>query len=432
MTFATAPSSARQPQSTFSRSGVAAAVFGNMLEFYDFTVYAFFAVWIGKAFFPTQDPFSSLLLSVATFGVGFVTRPVGAAYIGAYADRAGRKPAMLLTIVLMAIGTLVVALTPGYATIGIAAPVIVVLARLVQGFALGGDVGPASAILIENAPAERRGLIGAWQIASQGASTLIAGLIGIALTSSLPVEAMQAWGWRAAFLIGLLVVPVGIVMRRAMPETLHPSPTDVPTTRSVGRLFKEHGRTITLGVLVVMAGTITTYTSNYLTTYALTTLHMAPSIAIGATAVVGLSTLLGALLGGWLSDRFGRKALTAIPRLLTIVIVYPVFLTMTLYPSPTVFYAMAATLSATNALGVGVVFIAESFPKPIRAVGLAITYAIGISVFGGTTQFVVAWLIRITQDPRSPAWYVAATGIAGFIATLLLPNTGINADGRSA
>ncbi len=182
------PPSAEQSR----RSGIVAAVVGNGLEFYDFTVFAFFAVPIGRVFFPGRSPFSSLLLSVATFGVGFVTRPLGALVIGAYGDRVGRKPALILTVVLMAIGMLILALTPGYAVIGVAAPCLVVGARLLQGFALGGDVGPASAFLIENARPERRGFDGSWQIASQGGSTLLAGLVGLALAVSLPAEALDA------------------------------------------------------------------------------------------------------------------------------------------------------------------------------------------------------------------------------------------------
>lgn len=177
-----------------SRTGIAAAVLGNALEFFDFTSYAFFAVMIGRAFFPTQSAFGSLLLSVATFGVGFVTRPLGAVVIGTYADRAGRKPAMLLTIALMAVGMVMLALTPPYAVIGFAAPVLVVLARLVQEFALGGEVGPTTSYLLEAAPPGQRGLYASWQLASQGLSTVVSGFLGVLLSQTLSPDDMQAWG----------------------------------------------------------------------------------------------------------------------------------------------------------------------------------------------------------------------------------------------
>ena len=205
------------PDEAARRRGVVAAVIGNTLEFYDFTTYAFFAVTIGRTFFPAGDAWVSLLASVATFGIGFVTRPIGGVVIGAYADRAGRKPAMMLTIALMAIGMLMLALTPGYATIGLAAPVLVVIGRLIQGFALGGEVGPSTAYLIESAPPGRRGLYASWQIASQGLATLCAGTIGVLLSLGLSADQMQAWGWRIPFLLGLLIIPVGIYIRRAMP-----------------------------------------------------------------------------------------------------------------------------------------------------------------------------------------------------------------------
>src|SRR5471032_3368517 len=184
---------------------VAATVAGNALEFFDFVTYSFFAVQIGQTFFPSSNEFASLLASVGVFGVGFVFRPLGGILIGAYADRAGRRPAMLLTIVLITVGTMGLALTPSYASIGLAAPVIVVLCRLVQGLALGGEVGPSSAFLIESVPPLQRGLYASWQLASQGVATLVAGALGIVMISTLTPAELQAWGWRVPFAAGLLL-----------------------------------------------------------------------------------------------------------------------------------------------------------------------------------------------------------------------------------
>src|SRR5580692_6116548 len=200
---------------------VTAAVIGNALEFYDFTTYAFFAVQIGHAFFPGRSAFESLMLSLATFGAGFFSRPIGAIVIGALADRAGRRPAMLLSFGLMGLAILGLSLTPSFAQIGLAAPIIVVALRLIQGFALGGEVGPATAFLIEAAPLNKRGLLGSWQSASQSVSSLIGGAVGAIMAATLAPHLLETYGWRAAFLIGAAVLPFGLIIRRSLPETLH-------------------------------------------------------------------------------------------------------------------------------------------------------------------------------------------------------------------
>ena len=300
-----------------SKTSVAAAVAGNVLEFYDFTTYTFFATFIGAHFFPSKDPFISLMASLATFGVGFATRPIGGIFIGAYADRAGRKPAMMLTVALMAVGMLVIALTPSYATIGPLAPVLVVLARLVQGFALGGEVGPATSFLIEAAPPNERGLYASWQLASQGLSTLIAGAIGLGLSLILSAEDMSDWGWRIPFLIGILIIPVALFMRSKMPETLDlEAPTTHHSSGSVLRsLLVDNTRAFVLALLVISSGTIGTYIFNYMTTYAMTTLHMPHRrFDRGDAGASGVSILVFSLIGGWLSDRIGRKPLLIWPQ----------------------------------------------------------------------------------------------------------------------
>ena len=226
------------------------------------------------------------------FGVGFVFRPLGGVLIGAYADRAGRRPAMLLTIVLITVGTMGLALTPSYESIGVAAPVIVILCRLVQGLALGGEVGPASVFLIEAAPKGKRGLYSSWQLASQGLAVLAAGLLGVGLALLLDKEALRAWGWRVPFVLCLLLVPVAFYLRRAMPETFEHGPK-VERAR-----LGDHVKLIVLAVLLILGGTVSTYVSNYMTTYAIATLHLPAATALTAT-VVGES---GAVRG-----RAGRR-----------------------------------------------------------------------------------------------------------------------------
>jgi MFS family permease len=410
-----------------SRTSVVAAVAGNVLEFYDFTTYTFFAVTIGEHFFPSKDPFVSLMLSVAAFGVGFVTRPIGGIVIGAYADRAGRRPAMMLTVVLMAIGMLLVALTPSYATIGAAAPVLIVLARLIQGFALGGEVGPATTFLVEAAPPDARGLYASWQVASQGLATFLAGAIGLGLSLSLSSEDMQNWGWRVPFLLGILIIPVALFMRAKLPETLDLSAPSAH--RSVGSvlssLLRDHKRPLVLAFLVVASGTVSLYVLNYMTTYALTTLHMPVSVSIAATVVFGLCLLAFSLIGGWLSDRIGRKWLLIYPRILFALVAYPAFALINQFKTTPILLLTTAFLTALGALGgaVSLVIIPESLPKSVRSAGLAMAYALAVTLFGGTAQLVVTWLIHVTGDPLSPAWYLVGSSVVGLIAVLLMAET---------
>jgi MFS family permease len=410
-----------------SRTSIVAAVAGNVLEFYDFTTYTFFAVMIGEHFFPSKDPFISLILSVATFGVGFITRPIGGIVIGAYADRAGRKPAMMLTVALMAVGMLVVALTPSYATIGPIAPLLVVLARLVQGFALGGEVGPATSFLIEAAPPGERGLYASWQLASQGLSALLAGAIGLGLSVSLSPEAMSDWGWRVPFLLGVSIIPVAIFMRAKLPETLD---LEAPTAHhSIGSvltsLIHDNRRAVVLAFLVIASGTIATYVLNYMTTYAINTLHMPVSVSIAATVVLGFCILTFSLIGGWLSDRIGRKPLLIYPRILFALAAYPAFALMNEFKNAAVLLLVTAAMTALGALsgGVSLVIIPESLPKSVRSAGLAVAYALGVTLFGGTAQLVVTWLIHVTGDPLSPAWYLIASSVVGLGAVLMMAET---------
>ena len=424
-----APSSTASPRTSAPRAigvpkrVVAATVAGNALEFYDFVTYAFFAVYIGKTFFPASTPLGSLLLSVAVFGVGFVSRPLGGIVIGAFADRAGRKPAMLLTIGLITVGTLGLALTPSYASIGLAAPIIVVCCRLIQGLALGGEVGPSSAFLIESAPPNQRGLYASWQLASQGVATLVAGTFGIVMISMLTPAELQAWGWRVPFAVGLLLLPVAFYLRRNMPETLHAAPVHAENVGMKGLLRQR--RIITLAVLVVLGGTVSNYVGNYMTTYAIATLKFPPLIAMGATVMVGIATLAFSLLGGWLCDRYGRKPVMLWPRIATAVLTVPAFGLLVSHPTQATLLGVTTFLAALTAVSgaASLVAIPELLPRGIRATGLSIAYAVGVALFGGTTQFVVTWLIGATGNPAAPAWYVAGTSIVTAIAMMALPES---------
>jgi MHS family proline/betaine transporter-like MFS transporter len=405
---------------------VVAAVLGNAFEFFDFTVYGVFAVIIGRVFFPAESEFVQILLSLGTFGVGFLTRPLGSLVLGAYADRAGRKPAMIASIWLMAIGTGILGLTPSYAAIGIAAPIIILGARLIQGFAAGGEVGAATAYLLEVAPDRRRGFFGAWQLASQGLSAALGGLMGAVLSTSLTPEALQEWGWRVPFLFGILIAPVGGYVRMRLEETYVPPARRQSATQIVADLAVAHRAPVVAGFLMAMAGTISVYClSSYMTTYAIRTLHLPTTVALSASLVSGLSILIFAPLGGLLSDRIGRRPVIFLSRALLLVAIYPAFWVITSYPSKWTLWIVVAVLPGINTFGnaVALVFIMESMPPAVRASGLAIVYATTVALFGGSAQAIVTWLIGVTGDPIAPAYYVLLANLVALAAPYLLRET---------
>jgi MFS family permease len=330
---------------------------------------------------------------------------------------------MLLTIVLITTGTVGLALTPSYSSIGLAAPIIVILCRLVQGLAIGGEVGPASAFLIEIAPSGRRGLYGSWQLASQGLAALAAGTIGFVLSLLLDKADLATWGWRVPFLLSLLLVPVGLYLRRMMPETLEKRATTAP---SWGIALGQQIGLLVIAVLIILGGTVSTYVGVYMTTYAIATLHLPPSTALMATVVGGLTTTVFALLGGWMSDIYGRRFIILAPRVLTAFVTVPSFLLLNALPSAGTLYLATFALTALTAMSAAVTLTAvpELLPPSVRAGGFAIAYAAGASLFGGTTQVVVTWLIGVTGDPTSPAWYVTGAALVSIIAILALPASG--------
>jgi MFS transporter, MHS family, citrate/tricarballylate:H+ symporter len=397
---------------------VAAVVVGNALEFYDFLTYAFFAVYIGRAFFPSSSPTSSLLASLGAFGAGFVTRPIGGFVIGTMGDRVGRKPAMILSFSLMGIAIVGLALTPPHSMIGVAAPVLVVCFRMLQGFALGGNVGPTTAFLLEAAPPERRGFYTAFQAWTQDLSVLTAGFVGFLLANFLSDRQLETFGWRAAFLVGAAIVPFGLMLRNRLPETFYQE----PGARSERVALRPYISVAILGGLLLASATIGTYVASYMTTYAITTLHMRASVAFAATIVVGLAGITFDLVSGSLSDRIGRKMTMIVPGVALLLLIFPGFYvldhhrtTAALLGATAVLYSLAA-LSTTPI----VIWLTESLPAVIRSGGVATVYAVAIAIFGGTTQYCVTWLIKVTRNPEAPAWYWAAAAVVGLAAMLAI------------
>lgn len=410
-----------------SRKSIASALVGNILEIYDFTVYVFFAPMIAKAFFPLENPVSGLLIAVAVFGVGFFARPIGSIYIGAYADHKGRRPALLLTMALMALGTLMMAFTPAYGSIGLLAPVTIVLARLVQGFALGGEVGAATAFLYEVAPEKRKNLYASWQAASQGIAIVIAGGTGVGLTLLLSEVQMISWGWRVPFILGLLIIPAGFWLRRTMPETLIcEQSSGVMTMHHIGVSLKEIFIVQRSGFLAVMSqivfATIAAYMSSYMTTYAITVLSLPSTSAMIAAILVGICTFVGGVAGGYMADRYDPIIVSVVPRIVLILIVIPIFQYLITEPSLNTLLLTTLIMAGLSAFSVGAIFgaLANAIPVAQRGIALSVGYALIIALFGGTAQLVVTWLISVTGNALVPAYYIVMAALLSLLGLIWL------------
>jgi MFS transporter, MHS family, citrate/tricarballylate:H+ symporter len=405
-----------------------AVTIGNMLEFYDFITYSFFAIQIGHTFFSSDNQFASLMLSLATFGAGFVTRPIGAVVIGSYSDRAGRRPAMILSFAMMGSAIIVLALTPSYATIGIAAPIIVIIARMVQGFSLGGEVGPTTAYLMEAAPPDRRGLIVSWQPASQEIAATLGALVGMVLSRTMSEAALDSYGWRIAFLIGAACLPFGLWLRAGLPETVDLEATQTHLKAAAGRRFeliRAHMRIIILGLMVLASGTIITYVGQYMTTYAENTLHVATELAFATSVISNGLGIVGALGGGWLADRAGRWPVMVWPQLAALLLTYPIFLWIVDTQSAWALLGGFGFLSLVGSIPYSAFYVAlaEALPQNIRGGAFATIYAVAIAAFGGTAQLIVTWLIHVTGNALAPAWYMLLATAIGLAAMAMMRET---------
>src|SRR5579864_38181 len=391
---------------------IVAIVIGNGFVAYDFTVYSFSAVLIGNLFFPSSNPAASLLLSLATFGAGFVMRPLGAIMIGHIADSHGRKAGMTLSLTLMTIGTWMIACLPTYASIGPLATVLIVVARLMQGLAAGGEIGPASASLMESVPYQRRCFMVSWRGASQGAAAFAAALVGAGTTALVSPAAMQEWGWRIPFMLGGLIGPVGWYLRRRMPTAA----SEKPVRFMPGRMFAEHARPLIYGILCMAAPSVSIYiTVFHMPAYLVRTQHRPAAISLLTACLSGLAILVVTPLAGRIADRLAsRKTLQYLTMTASLAAAWPAFWALTHGVSDVVALVIitAFVALAVNNAGAGSVLMLEAFPRHRRAAALAVIYSLGVVIFGGFSPFLVTWLINLTGNPMVPAWYLmAATGV---------------------
>jgi MHS family proline/betaine transporter-like MFS transporter len=387
---------------------VVATSLGNALEWFDISVYAYFAVYLSKAFFPTEDSTTSLLLTFGTFALTFLARPVGGVLLGTYADRYGRKASLLLSIVMMTFGTLAVGCMPTYAQIGLLAPLLVIVARLVQGFSAGGEFGSSTAFLVEHMPG-KRGFVASWQFASQGMSSFLGAGFGLLLSSTLSEADMQSWGWRVPFLFGVLIGPVGLYIRSKIDDATAP-PADKNDT-PVRNVFMEQKLRVLLAVGVIATATSVNYLIIYMPTYVVKALHLSPVIGYLAAFAVGIAGMTLNPVAGVISDRVGRTRYMIVMGVLLLLAIFPVYLVLAGKPSGAIIVLAVLLLGSLKALylGASAALMSELFPASTRATGLGLSYNIGVTAFGGSGPAIATWLgsFAVIGD-LAPGYYLTA------------------------
>src|SRR5712691_22208 len=398
---------------------VVAASIGNALEWFDFVVYGFFAVTMAKLFFPTGNETVSLLLTLATFGVPYFMRPLGAVVLGSYADRHGRKAALMLTIGLMMVGTAVIAAAPTFSSVGLLAPILIVSARMVQGFSAGGEFGSATAFLAEQNP-QRRGFFASWQFASQGLTTILATAFGATLAATLTMAQMESWGWRIPFVFGLLIGPVAYYIRRHLDETIEFRSTRL-SKAPLREAFSDSKIRLLVAFGTVVLCTVATYTVLFMPTYATRNLGLPASGSYLASLLTGAIQLALIPLVGAFSDRYGRLPIAFAAAVAMLLAVYPMFAWLAAAPTLQTLLIVQAIIGvlAAGYLGGLPALMSELFPTRMRTTGLAISYSFGVATFGGFAPFINAWLIEVTGSKLAPSFYLmlaAAISLAALVA----------------
>ncbi|MEW2395151.1 MFS transporter [Streptomyces sp. NPDC046862] len=406
---------------TATRRAIAAATIGNALEWFDLALYALLATYIGRTFFPSDDAGVQLVQTYAVFGITYLIRPIGGLLLGAYADRCGRKKALMLSIRLMVAGTLLMAFMPGYATLGIVAPLGIVVARLLQGFAAGGEFGAATSFLVEQ-NAGRKGFLGSFQFASQGLSTLMAAGFAAGLTAVLSDAQMTSWGWRVPFVFGLLIGPVGYFVRRYVEESpamAEAAGEQAPRSRSVVlSVFRDHwgGLLVAGGVLIV--STALNFILQYLPTFGIKELGLDDSLSYVALFITGAILTFGTPVVGLLADRYGRLRIMLPSALLIGAAAIPLFHWLTASPSFLTLTLCMTVLGLLKAAYFGALpsVMSDVFPARARATGLSFSYNTTVAVFGGFTPTIAAALVTATGSQVSPAYYLLAVALLSVTA----------------
>jgi metabolite-proton symporter len=395
---------------------------GNFLEMYDFMVYAYYASYIAREIFPSSNAYASLMMTLGTFGAGYLMRPLGAVVLGAYVDRRGRRSGLILTLFLMAIGTLVIACTPAYKTIGLVAPIVVLLGRLLQGFSAGVEVGGASVYLSEIATPGHRGFYCAWQSASQQVAVVFAALLGVGLSAVIPPAGMTEWGWRVPFVIGCMIVPLLFWLRRSLAETEaflaqkhHPAISEILASLAT------NWKIVLIGVLLSTMTTVSFYLiTAYTPTFGIEVLHLTSRQSLMVTFCVGLSNFFWLPTGGAISDKVGRRPLLILITVAAIVTAYPAMLWLVSDPSTARLLLVELWLSVLFGVynGAMIPHLAEIMPPEIRTSGFSLAFSLATAIFGGFTPAICTYLIHETGNRAMPALWLSFAAVCGLAAAL--------------
>jgi MFS family permease len=403
--------------------GVVASTLGNVLEWYDFVVFGFMSIIIAKQFFPSESEYAAIMLTTATFGAGFVVRPLGGIWLGRYADRKGRKAGLTLVIAMMTVAAAMIALTPNFQQIGLLAPAIVLCARLLQGISAGGEFGTATAMLVEFAPKNKRNFYGSWQMFAQALGALLAVTMGSLLTHVFTKEALDSWAWRIPFFLGLLIGPVGFYIRRRLPETEEFQKIDKRIKVPLGQVFSQYPRELFIALVLSSSLNVMSYVIiTYLPIYAVRTLHLPETLPFTVLLASILLRVVAIPFFGKLADRFSGKRIIICSLVLFLIVLYPAYFWIN--KSPTVFSLLtvemifALLISASNSPMPAT--MASLFPAEVRSTGLAISYNISASIFGGFSPFIITWLLHVTDDTLMPAHYCAVFFVLGLIGAFML------------
>jgi MFS family permease len=415
---------ARVAERTKQIKSVALVSSGNFLDMYDFMVFGYYAPWIGRAYFPSSSEFASLMLTFAAFGAGFLMRPIGALVLGAYVDRHGRRKGLIVTLGLMALGTLSIACTPGYATLGVITPMIVLIGRLLQGLSAGAQVGTASVYLSEIATPGHNGFYVSWQSASQQVAVAFAALLGIAVSSYLPAAEFSKWGWRIPFLTGCLLIPFLFVIRNSLDETpVFRNRTEHLSITEIFSSLAKNWRLVTLGAMLVTLTTVAFYLiTAYSPTYGNVVLHFSARASLTVTLLVGVSNFVLLPVMGSLSDKVGRRPQLLAFALCVLATSYPAMLWLVASPSFRRLLAVELWLSFlySGYNGAMVVFLTEIIPAEVRTVGFSLAYSLATAVFGGFTPAICTYFIHLMGNKAVPGLWLSVAAACALFAILML------------
>ncbi len=421
MTNETSQSAAAKPARWAS---VLRVTSGNFLEQFDFFLFGFYATNIARTFFPSQSEFASLMLTFSVFGAGFLMRPLGAIVLGAYIDQVGRRKGLIVTLAIMACGTLMIALVPGYASIGLLAPLLVLLGRLLQGFSAGAELGGVSVYLAEMSTPGNKGFYTSWQSASQQVAIVVSAALGYALNQSMAVDAINAWGWRIPFFVGCAIIPLIFFLRRSLLETDEfKARTHHPSTREVFQSMAQNWSVIIQGMLMVALTTTTFYLITvYTPTFGKAVLKLTASDSLIVAFCVGISNFIWLPIGGAISDRIGRRPVLVGMSILAVLTTYPALSWLTLAPDFVRMLTVLLYLSFIFGMynGAMVAALTEVMPAQVRVAGFSLAYSLATAIFGGMTPVISTWLIETTGDKAAPAYWMSAAAVCSLIGAVLL------------